>query len=113
MTVENLVEELSMQVLTGKDQLKRDISSAYCCDLLSRVMANGSKDGVWITIQTHLNTVAVATLLDLSCIVIPEDIPVDEKTLVKAEEEQVVILSSPMTAYTISGKLYSFGILGE
>ena len=112
MTVEQLVKELSLTVLTGKDLLKREVSAAYCCDLLSRVMAKGGKNGVWITIQTHLNIIAVATLLELACIIIPEDIPVDEKTLVKAEEEQVVILSSPMCAYTLSGKLYSFGILG-
>ena len=112
MTVGQIVDELGMKVLTGKEQLKREVANAYCCDLLSRVMAKGGKNCVWITIQPHLNIIAVATLLELACIIIPEDIPVDEKTLVKAEEEQVVILSSSMCAYTISGKLYSLGIMG-
>jgi len=113
MTVEQIVKELSLKVLTGRDHLKREISSVYCGDLLSRVMAKSSKGSLWITIQTHVNIVAVATLLEMACIIIPEDIAVDEKTLAKAEEEHVVILSSPLSAYTLSGRLYSFGIFGE
>jgi serine kinase of HPr protein (carbohydrate metabolism regulator) len=112
MTVEEIVAELGLKVLTGREHLKREISSAYCCDLLSRVISRSSKNSLWITIQTHLNIVAVATMLEMACIVIPENVAVDEKTLAKAEEEQVVILSSSMSAYTLSGKLYSLGILG-
>ena len=110
MIVEKLVEELSLEVLAGQDQLQREISAVYCSDMLSRVMAKGKKDSLWITVQTHLNIIAVATLHEMSCIIIPEDIAVDEKTLAKAEEEQVVVLKSPMSAYDIAGKLYSLGI---
>jgi len=113
MKVEKIVEELSLKVLTGRDCLQREISSVYCGDLLSRVMAKSSKNSLWITIQVHVNIVAVASLLEMACIVIPEDIAVDEKTLAKAEEEQVVILSSSMSAYTLSGRLYSLGLFGE
>jgi len=113
MKVEKIVEELSLKVLTGRDCLQREISSVYCGDLLSRVMAKSSKNSLWITIQVHVNIVAVASLLEMACIVIPEDIAVDEKTLAKAEEEQVVILSSSMSAYTLSGKMYRLGLFGE
>lgn len=113
MKVEKIVEELSLKVLTGRDCLQREISSVYCGDLLSRVMAKSSKNSLWITIQVHVNIVAVASLLEMACIVIPEDIAVDEKTLAKAEEEQVVILSSSMSAYTLSGRLYRLGLFGE
>ena len=113
MKVEKIVEELSLKVLTGRDCLQREISSVYCGDLLSRVMAKSSKNSLWITIQVHVNIVAVASLLEMACIVIPEDIAVDEKTLAKAEEEQVVILSSSMSAYTLSGRMYRLGLFGE
>lgn len=113
MKVEEIVEELSLKVLTGRDYLHREISSVYCGDLLSRVMAKSSKNSLWITIQVHVNIVAVASLLEMACIVIPENIDVDEKTLAKAEEEQVVVLSSPMSAYTLSGRMYKLGLLGE
>ncbi|NLX89976.1 MAG: serine kinase [Firmicutes bacterium] len=112
MTVEEIVAELGLKVLTGREHLKREISSAYCCDLLSRVMSRSSKNSLWITIQTHPNIVAVAALVEMACIVIPENVTVDENTLAKAEEEHVVILSSSMSAYTVAGKLYSLGIHG-
>jgi len=110
MIVGKLVEELSLTVLAGQDQLQRNVAAAYCSDMLSRVMAKGIKDSLWITVQTHLNIIAVATLHEMSCIIIPEDIAVDEKTLAKAEEEQVIVLASSMSAYTIAGKLFALGV---
>jgi serine kinase of HPr protein (carbohydrate metabolism regulator) len=110
--VEKLVEELSLKVLAGRDHLQRDVTAAYCGDVLSRVIAKGMRGSLWITVQTHLNTVAIASLHELSCIIIPEEAAVDERSLSKAEEEQVIILTSPMSAYTIAGKLYALGVPG-
>jgi len=69
------------------------------------VMANGKKDGLWITVQAHMNIVAIASLHDMACIVVPESIEVPESTLSKAEEEQVIILSSDQDAFTLAQKL--------
>lgn len=113
MKVKDICDKLNLKVLSGKENLDREISMGYCCDLLSRVMAKGKKDGLWITVQTHLNIVAIAVLLELTCIVIPEGIQVEDKTLEKAEEEGVTILSSDLNGYELSGKLYQLGILGE
>jgi hypothetical protein len=88
------------------------VVDGYCCDLLSWVMAHGKRNGAWITVQTHLNTVAVASLLDLSCIIIPEDIEVNEQTLSKADEEGIAVLSTSLTGYQASGRLISLGIGG-
>ena len=110
MIVGKFVEELSLKTLTGQDHLQRNVSAVYCSDVLSRVMAKGIKDCLWITVQNHMNVIAIAVLHEMSCIVIPEDIAVDERVLVKAEEEQVIVLTSPLSAYTIAGKLYALGV---
>lgn len=87
-----------------------NVVDGYSCDLLSWVMANGKKNGIWITVQTHTNIVAVASLLELAGIIIPNSIPIDPKTLQKAEEEGVAILSSDMNTFELSGVLYQLGI---
>jgi serine kinase of HPr protein (carbohydrate metabolism regulator) len=110
MKVRQIVETLLLRTLTGEKFLDRKVHSGYCCDLLSRVMAWGEKGGLWITVQTHMNVVAVATLLDMACIIIPEGIQVDSKVLEKAEDEGVVILSSHLTAFELAGKLYQLGV---
>lgn len=110
MRISQIIKEIPHTIAVGDEFLDREISSGYCSDLLSRVMAQSPKNALWITVQTHVNIVAVATLLDISCIIIPEDIPIDPKTIEKAQEEEIVIISTPLTAFEISGKLYNMGI---
>ncbi|NSW89159.1 MAG: AraC family transcriptional regulator [Firmicutes bacterium] len=90
-----------MRVLTGDKGLEREITGVYVCDLLSWVMSHANKGDAWITVQTHLNTVAVAVLLEIPCIIVPEGIKVEEATIKKASEENIVVLSSEMSAYEI------------
>lgn len=112
MTVRDLMDALPARVLTGEEYLDREVADGYCCDLLSWVMAHGKRGGAWITVQTHLNTVAVASLLELACIIVPEDIDVNEQTLSKAREEGIAVLSTSLTGYQASGRLISQGIGG-
>ena len=88
----------------------KEIASGYTCDLLSHVMSRGVADMAWITVQTHMNVIAVATLLDFACIVIPEGISVDEAIVEKAAEEGVCMLSTPMSAYEVVALLAQNGI---
>lgn len=109
MTVKDLTEKLDLAILAPGDA-SAEVTGGYCSDLLSWVMAHGVRGGAWITVQTHLNIIAVASLLDMSCIIIPEGIAVDAPTLDKAAEEGISILSSKKTAYELSGLMYNLGI---
>lgn len=102
MKISEFVDLLQLKVLTDGNGLDREISGVYICDLLSWVMSHADKGDVWITVHTHLNIVAVALLVELACIVVPEDIQVEEATIKKANEEGIVILSSGKTAYQIA-----------
>lgn len=110
MRIKDIVENIPNTIMAGEAYLERKVSSGHCCDLLSWVMAHGSQNDIWITVQTHTNIIAVATLLDMACIIIPNNISVEESTIEKAEQEEIVLLSSPLSAYELAGKLYSMGI---
>lgn len=97
---------LPMKVVTGEIKRDPDISTVYTCDLLSRVMSMSEKDCIWLTVLTHLNVVAVAQLTDIACIMIPEDIPIPEATINKAKEEDINIVSTPLTAYEACWRLH-------
>lgn len=97
---------LSLKNLTGAAGIDREVKGVYACDLLSLVMAKSSKGDAWITVHTHLNIVAVAVLSELSCIIVPEDIKVEETTLRKAREEGIPILSTSMNSYEICWKAH-------
>ena len=63
-----------------------------------------------VTVQTHLNVIAVACLHDFACVIIPESIDVPQATIDKAKEEGVLIYSSSKTSYAICCELYDLGI---
>lgn len=102
MTVGSVAKALNMKVLTGNEGLERIVSGAYICDLLSWVISKSNDGDLWITVLTNLNIVAVAVLANVSCIVIPESIEVEEAIIKKAKEEEIPILSSELNSYEIS-----------
>ncbi|MGI6668584.1 MAG: AraC family transcriptional regulator [Acetivibrionales bacterium] len=77
MKTAELACRLNGVVVTGEAGTDNEIKGMYCCDLLSWVMSHAAKGSAWITVHTHLNIVAVAALLELSCIIIPEGISVE------------------------------------
>jgi hypothetical protein len=106
MKLNNLVNELSLEVKTFKDGLHNEIAGAYVSDLLSDVMGNSKKGDVWVTLQTHLNIVAVAGHAGLAGIIIVGGRQLQEAVLQKAEAENITIMSTPLSAFETAGKLY-------
>ncbi len=106
MNLNDLVEELSLEAKTFKEGLQNEITGAYVSDLLSDVMGNSKKGEVWVTLQTHLNIVAVAGHAGLAGIIIVGDRQIAEPVLQKAESEKITIMSTPLSTFETAGKLY-------
>lgn len=98
MTVETLAKKLGFETLCMPDG-DREVNGVYACDLLSWVMGRASQDNVWITIMSNLNIVAVATLSDVSCILLAEGVTLDDEVRRVAEEKGVNILNTQLSAY--------------
>jgi len=73
-------------------------------------MSHGDEGTAWITVQNHLNVVAVAALIDCACIILPEGITMEQNVIDKAIEEKIPILSSKLTGYELCKKLSEKGI---
>ena len=95
--------------LTGEYE-DREIASGYTCDLLSHVMGKGQPDMAWITVQAHMNVIAVAALLDFACRIIPENLPVEATIVKKAQDEDIIIFASDKTAYELVTLLSQNGV---
>ncbi|QXM05743.1 DRTGG domain-containing protein [Crassaminicella indica] len=110
MQVKNLIEKENFKLITNDKDISKEIKGLYCCDLLSWVMSHAKAGDAWITVQTHMNIVAVASLLDISCIIIPESIEIDKETIDKANEENIPILSTNLNSYEIFCKMHELGL---
>ena len=107
-TVKQLLETTGWNALTSVPDA--EISSGYVCDMLSWVMARAQFGTAWITVQAHVNVIAVAALTGCSCVVIPDSITISEETLGAARDKEVCIISSSCTSYGAAAALHDLGV---
>lgn len=104
MTVEQLIKAANLCAISLPSP-DREVHGAYIGDLLSWVMGRAREDNVWITIMSNSNVVAVATLADVSCVILAEGVTPDLGVAKTALVKGVNLLSSSESAYEIAKKL--------
>lgn len=112
MTVRDIVSALGLELAAGADGLDGAVTGGYASDLLSCVMANAKAGNVWVTLQSHVNVIAVASLIGLSCVIITEGMRPDEETIERANENRIPTLLTPHSTYRTVGELIRLGIEG-
>lgn len=111
MNLQQIIDKLNLNVLTKPhDFTEIAPSGGYISDLLSCVMAGARKGQLWITLQAHLNIVAIAALNEVAAVIITENAQPDAASVAKANEQGVILLSSPRSTYEINGRLWELGI---
>ncbi|MBR8534141.1 serine kinase [Carboxylicivirga sediminis] len=106
MKVADIIEKLDLKVIGGEEGLQNEITGGYTSDLLSDVMGNVDEGDVWITLQTHRNVMAVASLKEVAAVIIVKGLEADENTINQSNDEGIPLLSSEMETFELSGKLY-------
>ena len=97
MTCTELCEKINGKILSGNGE--RELKGCYIGDLLSLAMSKVEEDNLWITIQSNINIVAVASLTDAGCILICDGFSPDENALKKAIDEDIAIITTDKSAY--------------
>lgn len=106
MTIQAIIDEMHLHVFAGANKTGRQVKGAYVSDLLSDVMGKAREGELWITMQTHKNIIAVASLKDLSAILIVNGGRPGEETIAAAEQEGVILLGTGERSFSTCGKLY-------
>lgn len=109
MTVTKLAEIAYLKPITLPEP-DREVEGVYIGDLLSWVMGRANEGNAWITIMSNFNVAAVATLADVSCVIMAEGVMPDEGVAATAEAKGINILSSDESAYEIAKKLSLAGL---
>ena len=104
MTVKEFATTCQFNILCCPDP-DREVNGAYAGDLLSWVMGRAEADNVWITIMSNINVVAVASLSDISCVLLAEDVTLDSDVLNTAKEKGINILGTSLAAYEAAIKV--------
>lgn len=99
MTCIEMAEKLGFAVVNVGQGNVRTIDGVYCCDLLSVVMGRAKENDVWITVMGNINSIAVAVLSDVSCILLSEGMSLDDEASEKAISQDVCVLRTHITTY--------------
>ena len=76
MTVGDIKEKLGLKALCeNEDSLSREVTGGYCGALLSWVMSRAKAGDAWMTVMGNVNSIGVAALADIACIILTESAP--------------------------------------
>jgi predicted transcriptional regulator len=106
MKITEIITALNLKVISGQHGLSNEITGGYVSDLLSDVIGNAKEGQVWITLQTHQNVIAVASLKDISAVIIVKGFIPEAETIIKSNMENIPVLSTEMDTFNITGRLF-------
>jgi predicted transcriptional regulator len=100
MKVKEIPGNFPFKVLNSSESAdEKEIGSVYCCDLLSIAMSRMSEEAAWVTVMSNLNTLAVASLTDVSCVILAEGVAVEDNMLSKAKEQGIALFSTELPVF--------------
>jgi len=106
MKVKDVAEKLSLRIFSAPEGLNREVTGGYTSDLLSDVMGHAQEGHIWITLQTHKNIMAVASLKDIAAIILVKGFIPEPETIELSVQEGIPVLGSSSEAFELSGKLF-------
>jgi hypothetical protein len=106
MTVQDLINKEIFHVTNIGDDVDKVISKPFCCDLLSFAMGKAPAGAAWVTVMGNINTLAVAALADIACIILAEGAVLDVPALNKAKVQNITVLSTDKPIFDASLMVY-------
>jgi len=113
MKLKDVKEIIEADILTGEEDLEKEVSSAFSSDLMSDVLAFVKDKALLLTGLMNPQVVRTAEMMDISTIVFVRGKSPDEDLIKLAKDKGVVLMSTKLTSYVSSGRLYKNGLVGE
>jgi hypothetical protein len=105
LTVKDFSDKLNLKYLCNEEKAEtREIDGCYCGDLLSWVMSRAEEGNIWLTVMGNVNSIGVAVLTDVACIVLTENAPLDDNAKQKADENGVIVLTTDKNSYWVAAE---------
>jgi len=115
MTLPQIARQLDLEALNPRVGLdpEREVGQAHASDLLSDVLANAPAGGLLLTIQVHMNVIAVSLHAGLSAVIFTSGLSPEEAVREKATAEGLPLFATRESTFEVAGKLYALGLRGR
>jgi len=111
-TLREVAEILDATIVGGKDQLDREVATAFGADLMSDVLAFAKPGCLLLTGLTNLQIVRTADVLDIAAIIVVRGKCPLPETITLAEELRIPIFATRYILFEAAGRLFAKGIVG-
>lgn len=106
MTLQDLVNKNIFSISNLGDNLDLPVVGPYCCDLLSIAMGKAPAGSAWVTVMGNINTIAVASLTEVACIILAEGASLDDTAKMKAKDQNITVLSTEKPIFEAALSVY-------
>ncbi|MBN1789532.1 MAG: hypothetical protein JW830_03475 [Bacteroidales bacterium] len=110
MKIAEIVSIANGKVICGEEQLNTDLTHAFSSDLLSDVLTINRTGILLITGVANLQTIRTAEMAEVSCILLVRNKRANQEMIDLARDNSLVIIESPISMFSASGRLYQHGI---
>lgn len=107
MTLKQLLEDGAFDIAAMPQNISTEIkiSGVFVGDMLSHVISHAQKGNAWITVTASLNTVAVAVLREIPCVIITDGIVPNGDVVLCAKKHGICILTCQISTFAATVKL--------
>ncbi len=112
MKLTEIIDALQLENLTPELKTDGEVTGGFSSDLLSDVLAAAPRGGILVTVQMHLNVIAVAVHAELAAVIFAAGRSATPLVRERAIEEGVVLLATPRQGFDVVGQLYALGLRG-
>lgn len=99
MIVKELIKDKKFDLICGGEDNSKEITKPFCCDLLSFAMSKAPAGSAWVTVMGNVNTVAVAALTEVACVILAEGVELDQAAVEKAMEHGITVLKTKLPSF--------------
>ena len=110
MKIREIKELLDAELLTGEEQLDKEVASACCSDMMSDVLAYVKDQGVLLTGLINAQAIRTAGMMDMVCVVFVRDKRPTDSMIELANECGITLMQTALRAYEAAGRLYHAGL---
>ena len=110
MKIREIAALLQAELLSSEEMLDTEVQNAFCCDMMSDVLAYVKDQGVLLTGLVNTQVIRTANMMDMVCVVFVRNKAPSQEIIQLAEESGIVVMRSALRAYEASGLLYCAGL---
>ncbi len=112
MKLSEIANILEASVLTGEDQLNKEIFKGGASDLMSDILAGLSENCILLTGLITVQAIRTAVVADVGAVVFVRGKAPAREVIELAAEQDVPLLSTPCSMFVSAGRLHGHGITG-